>query len=288
MISTMADFQLASGHYIFVPANGSTTVTVLVDVGDVTTGGAVAGDLPQFYFDDSFDYSAVGASSATEVTTATTVTGEQQRVARSAPTVAKVTSGVSSDLANGEQTLYKWTVKADAADDIAIKQFAFTTNTTGATTLEDFKLLRNGVDVSSSSSSIDIYGDATGAVEPTQNVIPAGTDTVLVQWLDGSDAGEEIITAGTTVTYELKANVTGATGTDSVSTSLLNDTFGCAGTLSFNGNFIDVDTCGGSNFVWSDLSVSPHDNTVAGPSSTDWLDGYLVEGLSAAGSQTLS
>ncbi|MCC7197174.1 S-layer homology domain-containing protein [Candidatus Peregrinibacteria bacterium] len=299
MISSMADFQLASGHYIYVPANGSTTVTVLVDVGDVTTGGALAGELPQFQFDDTWDFSAVGVSSATEDTSATTVLGEEQRVARSAPTVAKVTAGVSSDLANGDQTLYKWTVKADAADDIAIKQFAFSTNVSSGT-LADFKLLRNGVDVSSSSTTIDINADSwglggvVGSIEPTSGNTTTGSDVVFVQWLDASDAGEEIIPAGATVTYELKATVAGTVNGDTVSTSLLTDSDANAGDLYFNGTYIDVDcdtegACAtDSNFVWSDLSVSPHDNTVSGPSSIDWLDGYLVEGLSSAGSQTLS
>lgn len=286
MISSTADFQLPVSHYIYVPANGSTTVTVLVDVGDVTSGGAVAGDLPQFYLDTTgTDFSAVGASSATEITAGTDVTGEQQRVARSAPTVAKVTSGVSTDLANGEQTLYKWTVKADAADDLSLKQVAFQTTVTGATVLDDFKLLRNGVEVSSASSTIDITDGAAADLEP--GGASATNDTILVQWRDGSDAGEEIITAGTTANYELKATVSGAVDGNSVSTSLLNDLNGCAGVLTAPVATVVVDGCN-SNFVWSDLSVSPHDNTIAGPSSADWLDGYLVEGLSGAGSQTLS
>jgi hypothetical protein len=301
MIGSMADFQLAVGHYVYVPANGNTTVTVLVDVGDVTTGGALAGDLPIFEFDDGFDFSAVGASSATEITSAATGTidGEEMRIARSAPTITKVTSGVSSDLANGEQTLYKWTVKADAADDIAIKQMAFNVDvTTGS--VSDFKLLRNGVDVSSSSQTIDINNDGNGlgglvgSIEPTSGGLITNTnDIVFIQWLDASDAGEEIITAGTTVTYELKALVSGTSGTDTVSTSLRSDTEANAGNLYYNGTFVDVDcdtagNCGDSNFVWSDLSLSPHDNDVTASSSNDWLDGYLVEGLSSAGSQTLS
>lgn len=289
LIGSEVDFNLPTGHYIYVPADGSTTVTVSVDVGPVSTGGALAGDLPQFEFDGGSNFEAVGASSATVDNAADDVTGEVMRVARSAPTV--VQDSIASTLGNGQKDLYKWTVAADDAGDVAVKQFAFEVDVTGAAgvDLEDFVLLENGADISSTSTTVDIIEDGVGSIEPGDATINGATTTyVLVQWRDGSDAGEKVIPAGSSVTYTLRATVSGYTGAtdESVSTTLLNDTAGNAGVITDGADFVEVDGTA-SNFVWSDLSISPHDSELGAPSSTDWLDGYLVDGLSSITTVTL-
>lgn len=289
MVGGVANFNLPSGSYINVPANGNVIVTVSVDVGTVEVGSAVAGDLPQFALDFDTNFEAVGASSSTVITTApgyaADVEGEEMRVAKSAPTVAKLSAPTS--IGNGTQVLYKWTVTADAANDIAIKQFAFQPSVTGAVTLSDFELTRDGALISNS-DNVDIIENTGAAVDLEPGGAAWTADEVLVQWRNGTDSGEQLVTAGTTVTYELKALVGGATGADNVSTVLLSDSgsAGEAGVITDGSDLVEVDGTA-SNFVWSDFSISPHNSTLGG-SSTDWLDGLYVKGLSSAGTHTLS
>jgi len=284
------------GLNIYVPASGSQTVDVTLDMGNVTTGGATAGDLMQLVFDPInndhaavLEFQAIGASSAkaydeTAANPATLITSNTLRLAKSFPVVAK--EDLSTAFANGEISIYKWTVAADDANDISMKQIAFDVNQSGvvAADISNFKLFRNGVLVSDSAdvdivsqAGVDLEGGAPGAL-PTQ---------VLVQWNDATSTGEDIIPAGTSVTYELKATFINVATGDSWTTTIASDTAGNAGLITNAAGKIAVATVA-SNFVWSDLSVSPHNSQVGGPSSTDWLDGYLVSGLSAAGSQVLS
>ncbi|MEZ4086745.1 MAG: S-layer homology domain-containing protein [Candidatus Gracilibacteria bacterium] len=294
LVGGIANFNLPSGSYINVPAAGNVTVDVLVDVGNVVPDSAFSGDLPQFSFDYDDNFEAVGASSSTVLTSAPSgadIDGELMRVAKSAPTVAH--QPTSTALAAGSMTLYKWTVTADTTGDVAIKQFGF--DITNQVSLADFKLLRNGVEVSSASTTIDIE-QAGGASVEAATVAANANPTILVKWVDGSDAGEEIIPAGTTNTYELKATAGAVNANDTVSTILNNDLGGEVGDLTDGetaGETVEVD---GSavNLVWSDLSntvqgggTTIHNATLAA-SSFDWMDGFLVDGLSSLNSQVLT
>lgn len=272
----------------YVPAGGNQTLLVTVDVADVSTGNAVAGDVFQMFLNAAAaTYEAVGESSGTQVLAGTDVTGEMMRVAKSAPTVAKV--DLSTTLANGELSLYKMTVAADAAGDIAVKQLGFNLGYTftGLGDATDFKLFKNGVLVSDT-ANVDILSDNGTNMEPlaAYSLIGDAPAQFFVQFDSGATGGEDIITKGTSATYELKATFAGIATGDSVTTAFASDTVGNVGVI-VAGTPITVGG-GASNFVWSDMSAALHDAILGGPSSADWLDGWLVNGVSSAGSQVLS
>ena len=283
----------------YIPANGNQTMVVKVDVPAVTAGGAEAGDVFQLEFLNTNTFQLIGASSAADCydvascgalgnpVTVTDVTADYMRVAKSAPTFAKV--DVSTTLANGELSVYKWTVAADDAGDLGLKQVAFTSENNVTGTVSGFKLFKNGTLVSDS-ANIEIYDSAwTNWLEPTGGNLPAGTNLVAVYWDNGAAGGEDIIAKGTSATYELKATFSGVVSGDDFSLTPVADTAGAYGTIDWGAAIVAV---GGSDsyFTWSDLSASPHDSRLVsnGGSSADWLDGWLVNGLSSAGSQILS
>lgn len=286
LIAGIADFNLPTGHYIFVPANSNTTALVTVDVGTVESGGAVANDDLLIDFDGTANYEAVGASSATVVNLATTIGGNVMRVAKSAPVFA--VNSVPSDLANTEVTLYEWTVTADEAGDIALKQFSFNVTPTGCTA-DDFRLFADDTLISDT-ASVDIMNDTTGAdLEPLGAGSVAAASVVNVIFDDGASGGERLISAGNTVKYTLKATMSGVASGDDISTSPVYDTVGYVGDIdgSAADEILITGGAGTDGLVWSDMSDSPHSDVI-GSSSVDWLNGWLVEGLSAASSVTLT
>jgi hypothetical protein len=105
---------------------------------------------------------------------------------------------------------------------------------------------------------------------------------------------EEIIPAGKTETYTLKAYVTGLTRTDSISTTLASDgslTGGSSLDTVFSKFYdglinknVSSPTIAYYNFLWSDMSeTSPNLRSEAnGNSSNDWYNGSMVPGLPLA------
>jgi len=286
LVNGVAKINFPSSDYLRVPAGETVTATVNVSVAPVTSSGQQVGDVLQLSFDGSRDWEAVGASSAATAT-ATSVNGKQMRIAKGSPTVVHEDS--TTTLNDSELTLYKWTVSADEASDIAIKQFAFSMTKPAGVTLSGFKLFANGSEIAISDSAVDIIG-VTGPTDLETAAYAGGN--ILVQFDDGANAAEKTIQAGTAVTFELKATVAGSAATDDVITTLLSDSAGDVGTIddANASNQIDITTAAATttdrNFIWSDKSASPH-NSILASSSSDWLDGWLVSGLSGAGSQTL-
>lgn len=273
-----------TGLNIYVPAGSSQTVDILLDMGDVATGGAVAGDLVQVTFDGTpglaGEYKAIGASSATLVTDALIdVTSNVLRLAKSYPIVSR--TELSTALSNGEKSLYSATIAAADEGNIAVKQLCFSVDYTAGLTLTGYKLFRG-----SESNDLATTGEVTitsGAGTCTGGAI----DEVLVQWENGVVGGEDEVSDATT--YVLKGTVAGAASGESINTTLLSDVAG----VTNNGAIAGPATpyafgVTDAMFVWSDLSASPHLSDEYVATSADFLNGYLVEGLSSAGGQVLS
>ncbi|MBD3156989.1 hypothetical protein GF369_04155 [Candidatus Peregrinibacteria bacterium] len=270
------------GLDIYVPAGSSQTVDISLDMGDVTPGGATAGDVLTVTFDGTAPgvFQAIGASSATAVTAAVDVTSNTLRLAKSYPMIAR--NELSTALSNGEKELYSVDVAAADDGDIAVKQLCFDVNPTAGLTLSGYKLYRND-------ESNDLA--TAGEVTVTSGALCGASGTgVLVQWHNGVVGGEDEIAAGTSNTYVLKATVAGAAAGESINTTLIGDqTAGSDQGIVATGTPYTV---GGTAeaFVWSDLSLpGSHDSDeITAPTSADFLDGYLVDGLASAGGQVLS
>jgi hypothetical protein len=191
------------------------------------------------------------------------------------------------------QTLYKFSIAADAKGPVAVKQLKFTTTiTAGSETssqnLDYFKFLRGSDDISSlvtilNAAEADLEVDGTGCTE-------AAACTVTVTF-----ATEETIAAGSSATYSLKATSAGmgssTAGKDSVSTSLLGDAAGHNGTskylnldenVTINGLYTSAAASADAtayNAIWSDNSAIGHSSTTGTASSGDWANGYLIKDL---------
>ncbi|MBA4336895.1 hypothetical protein C0416_03955 [bacterium] len=288
-----------SGLNIYVPAGGSQTVKVTLDMGTVTVGGAIAGDLLQVTFDGTLavpaTYEAIGASSATPITLGVNATSNVLRLAKSYPIVSR--NALPTALSNGEKELYSVNIAAADEGDISIKQLCFDVNASVGVGVAGFKLFRDneGTDLATA-----------GEVTVTPGGCPAVGIGVLVQWNNGLVGGEDEIVKATSTKYILKGTVVGAAAGTSINTTLVSDVdAGIAnsnrGQVSGPGLYALTDTVDPllpgddlavtlANFIWSDLSLSgSHDSDeLTGLTSADFLNGYLVEGLANAGGQVLS
>ncbi len=244
----------------------SACTTVAVDGGDVVTT----------------QFEARGINTNTLISTtgvAAHSPGRQLVVRKTKMLINKVnTSGVLTN--NATNTIYEFTVAANAANNVAIKQLKFnlavtdnigTNNTLG---LSNLKLYRNGDLIQVGEILIT---DAAGLI-----TFGEGASTIVVKFKD-----EESITAGTTNTYRLEAYASGFANSDdddSITVSLASDTAAQGATelsLVEDGNAI-VQLLGGAdyNIIWSDNSVVNHKFDAATPdSSTDWINSYLLKSL---------
>jgi hypothetical protein len=235
----------------------------------------------------------------TESTDTNTRTGKSTIVYKAVPTIVK-NSLTSSNIINGStMDLYKFTVTAPSQGTVNVKQFKIDLSWNDAGTgdsleLESLKLLKDGVDITSSVSMID--EDTAASVEGTTGVTE-GSSQIIVTW---DSATEDTIAAGTSTTYTIRAtpqgfNVAGASDTvkDGVSLQFVRDT--AAQTAAYN--FINEGTsltgilklfssatanasAENANLIWSDESAVAHSaSRTAG--TGDWSNSYLFSVVDA-------
>ena len=225
---------------------------------------------------------------------------------KSIPTFTAVTlTGQDTLLGSGSQTsLYSFTVKADTKGDIALKQLKFpitiTDNqTTNVARLTAFRFFRGSDDITNTSSGQNAYilndSDNTDLTSTT-SLSSSGTVDVIFY-------PEEVIPAGETRTYTLKATPTGfdpaisSYSADSVTCYLNTDTTpaGVSAGADVTRYFLNSDsnTAGkaylytssegktsgtSSNVIWSDMSAKSHSEEYNAATS-DWFNGYLIKSL---------
>lgn len=306
--STTNGATLITGLSVEVASGTSKTITAKIVLNDIETGGAASqNDLAL-----TLDTVKYADSQGAETTSTTNRTGNEVRAYNSLPTVAHVDL-TNSTIVNGQaMDMYKFTITADSNGDIALKQLAFPISFTDADAdtlvVESWKLYKNGTDVSTSSTAVAIEDEDGTDLEGTTDNLVEGDTTVYVIW----DTSEEVISAGETVTYTLRAtpqgfDSDGDTGDEDYFTIYL------SGDASHNSNggtpgLTDVcldDTGSGNiwelgdtaaigtdcsatdtnnsayNFIWSDLSLSGHDGTET--TAPDWANGYLIKNLDLDG-----
>jgi len=216
-------------------------------------------------------------------------------VYRAVPTLALVDLTNSVLVNGGERDLYKFTVTAPSQGSVAVKQVKLALawvdgeGATDSLELDTLKLLRNGVDITT--SSVTIQDEDGFSLESTSGATE-GDSTIVITW---DSSLEDEVAAGSTVTYTLKGipngfNVTDAAtyvGSDSVSIDFAPDT--AAQTATYN--YINVGTsvtsvlklyssatadgsAEAAKFIWSDQSSIAHSaSTTAG--TGDWSNSYL-------------
>jgi hypothetical protein len=221
---------------LYVAKDESSTLIIKGDL-NTTAAGAVSGDSVKLSLgtNDITSFKAVGEGSGTTDTTLTP-TGDTNTmiIRKTAPTIAKAT-GLSTTLTNGQNTIYGFTIAADAAS--AVSWRAAKVKLTGsialdAGTISTFKFFRGTADLTDDVQVvIAVTTDGAGTVaddleSTTDYIVDAGGAFDLVAAVEWNDAvtSKETVSAGSSKTYYIKADVTGAATNDSISAYIADDT----------------------------------------------------------------
>lgn len=259
-----ADFNSITPDFV-VPKNSDKIVTVKASF-NTTQSGATSGAALSSIFDgnNNFEMRGTGSSNTLITVGTTSPTSSQVVLRKTKPTIALVALP-QTILGAGDQIISKFTVTADAGGRVSLKTMKFDIALSNATlTVNSLTIREAGAssDISTVSSTVAITG-GTGVIGFT---------------------GEQTVEAGQSKTYELKANVASVVGTGSASvqTKILGDTAVVTGALGGGGARVGATDY---NFIWSDNSAAPHNDTDAG--SADWTNGTYVKSLPSS-NQTLS
>ncbi len=267
-IEGYADFTGMTADFI-IGKDASKNLTVKADLNTISNG-ADSGDEFAVWLDGSNNFEVRGTSGSTTLTAPSSgsYVGSYVVLRKSQPKVETV--AMTSSLGNGTQTLYRFKVTA-VDNDIALKHITFTSSSTTGVSLSSFAIAPQG------GSNLTVTSSATYA---------AGSVTVDITF-----NSEELITSGSSKTYDFKATVAGADTGDSVTTSIATtDTAAVTGDLSTLaaaqqlrdqddtnnvGNDMEAATAA-YNFIWSDMSATSHSDTAGSSSSDDWTNGRYV------------
>ncbi len=287
-----------------VAANSYDLLTVKLDLSEIGTGyGATGQDVAVTLI--TVDYKNSEGVAQTQISSFTDAATNEMNVFKSFPVVTH-SDLTNSTIVNGQaQDVYKFTVTADSSGDIAIKQLKFPVTftdggeTTDSLVLDTWKLYKNGTDISSTVTITDSDDTSDDLKSATDLLNESDTgDSVVVIWA----ATEEVIAAGETVTYTLRAtpsifDANGTTGDEDYFSIYLagdvdNATDVCLSTSAaplWELDAIESGVCAatesgntGYNFIWSDNSGSSHSATLE-TGAADWAGGYLILNLDLAG-----
>lgn len=226
-----------------VPANGIINLTVKVVLNPIVNDATATNKDLQFTLTTVNFKSSSGSANGLQTENDK---ANSFRIRKTVPTVA-LSALPATLLTAGNLVVSKFTVTADAAGDVTLRKvvltYATTTNSSIAT------LANNAVKVN-------------GTTKDFAATVDASAKTVTV---DFSASTQEIITAGTSKTFEILATLSvSGSGTESVTTSIVED-----------GSYA---TDGSGSFVWSDG---------ASISSDTYSNGKRVPGLTTT-TQVLS
>lgn len=270
--NTHATATLSSDFVI--PKDGDKILTIkgnLAAVGSSQVGTQGALIAVDYDGDNAADTEAIGqASGSTQDTTSTTDTAASGvRMFKSFPTLAKI-AVPTNILANGEQTLARFSITADSAGAIGLAKLSLNITETGATVASV-----NVFGFTDSGFSTPVSGvSSNGAL--MQNPVSTSTDmSIYVQTSVGGTTTLQI-PAGTTRYFEVRGTVSGVGSGDSVSTQLLGDAAYSATGAVENVGTLDSDT--NNDFIWSGNAT-----TTSSVTHKDWTNGFGLTGLPSSG-----
>ena len=259
---------------LYVPSGGSTVLSVYGNMNAVETGYANSGDGPQLGL---VWYIATSGSQPTwSTSTVTNAWSKQMVLYKSKPTVGPRAGIISGTLVAGTNDLYAVTIAADSKGDVAIKKLVFYI-TGGMSTSTDkigtFKFYKGTIDYSDKVKATTTLTDGTGVALSAISDKDGNTTTNLAIIFDD----EETITADTSQTYYLKANVSGVDTTgEYIQTYVKGDTTYATGTAAgYWSGPTKYANASSSVFVWSDITYPRGPYTES--TSEDWTNGYLVK-----------
>jgi hypothetical protein len=224
--------------------------------------GATSGSFGAVTMDPDSNFEAVNTAGSVSTSVGSTeYAGNNFYVRKSLPTLTRV--AVSDTTPSTDSALFKFTVTADAAGTVDIKQLGFTVTTSGTTV-----------------TALKLYNSSNGTALTDTGVSPDGSG--FVKLIVGA-VDNDVLSIGTSATtYDVRGTVTGwGQSGDELSIKFKEDTAviatPTAGTYSD-----DSETLRAANYnVWSDRSASSH-STI----TTDWTNGYLLKTMT--GTQTYS
>ena len=240
------------GLAIYVPKDGDATVTVTLSTVLLSANGA-SGATGNIDLDWNEGFKATGSSSTSKTTVGTAdLSGNTQYVRKSKPTFIKLSAGTTP---TSGSALYKFTVVADAAGSIEIKQLGFTVTTTSINV-----------------TALRLYDTdaATYLTDTGVTVDSSGNAKLLI----GNSAGDDdVVVVGTSAkTLELRGTLDTSwdSSADSLSIQFKQD-------ATVGSNLASAAQNAAYYMSWSDRSESNHSTT-----STDWINGYLIKSLDEA------
>lgn len=239
------NYATKTGLNVAVAANSNKVIDVYAQLGSVGTNAAATGG------NIGINLTAVKSrnSNGVEATTYYPATsGNAVYVYKTKPTITNVALPTTV-LNAGTQSLYQFSVTADAGGTVAWQYIKFNIATSGATTLSSFNLY-------------DAANQSTPLTGVTVTYNGAGT-AIASSTIDQEVSGSK--------TYVLKATVGGTLLTGaSVSTNIASGGAAHAAPTTAGA----VVTAGSTSFVWSDESIVPHTS-----GSADWSNDNLVKNL---------
>lgn len=259
--SDVIHFDLGSASKIVVPKNDDVVVTVEADFNSITTAAQTNKQIVLELTDVKADTAATskaltvvngavaidnGDHYTTSALAASDVQGERMFIRKTQPTIATQDLGTTK-LVNGEQSIFKFTVSADSAEDVEVAQISF-----------------------------DVVDSATA--------ITGGTYKLFINWTDKTADGvfaagvftfaaneNSVVAAGSSKTYELKATLAWVVSDDYVSVKLIEDAADLSAGVEDKAN---ATTDANAVFIWSDNAASPHTDA-----TVDYFNGLNVNGL---------
>ena len=252
-------FATTTGLSIAVPANTNKVIDAYLQLGTVGTPGAAATGLNVQVGLDGFKYRNSNGVESTVSAAATDVIGNATYVYKTKPTISNVALP-STTLNASTMTVAKFTISADSAGTIAwrVLKLSVSTSSSGILTASNYQIF-------------DSANESTALANVTVAASSSGATVVFTSSQDQEISGSK--------TYVVKADIAGAgagTSGSSISHRI------AVGQSSFADPVAYASVPGGSSFVWSDESETPHSATTA-----TWSGDFLVKNI-PTDSQTLT
>ena len=160
------------------------------------------------------------------------------------PTISTTRKTQNNDLSGNDVTLYEFTIKADRAGDVYVKQIAVDVTKPGSVTLENAVVKRGSITISNTVSSL-VDGEQKFEIK---------NDEIIY------------IVAGESRTFSIVADVRAATTDDEVTIELLHDNSRNVAGKEY------VATLG--NFIWSPSTLGYDDDVST--KNDDWFNGWAL------------